>query len=617
SPELNRVSIDGSPAPVISASANQLVVTVPDFGTSCAPTRAVDVRVEVMFTGGPKIATARQPLAVSPQIALQPGETLRLDGADAACQEIPAGDGEYLIGIVNGAIAGTSAFRLVGVGGDALASTASLAAVQTASPFRLPRVDALLARTSAASTELAPPSDAGAALHRSLLEQNRAHARDMRAAIAATRAALTAATGPQLSVNVALPVVGDEMTIRVPQLSDVCKFTTVRARVVRVGSRSIVLEDTGSPTARTVDAQLNEMGREFDEVMFPLLLENFGNPLALDGLTDNNGRILMLFTPLVNSMGQEQINGFVTSIDFGTPEATGCPTSNNAEIFYAKAALSTSGADAWQRDIRSTMIHEVKHLTSYAERLSRGGQMEESWLEESTAMVSEEIFGRTIYGYHQLGNTTYAQSLKCEIEGCPGKPRVLTDHFAFLAQYMDDTENRSPIYTTGPNDFSYYGSGWALVRWAIDQYATTESGFLRALTQDATRTGVGNLLARTNASWPTLLADFTMALASDDAPGYTVTRRAATFPSWNLRDIFANLHVMLGSIRSYFAQPYPLRMHTPAWGDFTLPVGGLRAGSATHVRLVGSTTSSQLLELQSISGGPAPSTLGMVVVRTK
>ena len=58
-----------------------------------------------------------------------------------------------------------------------------------------------------------------------------------------------------------------------------------------------------------------------------------------------------------------------------------------------------SGRSQWRRQMPATMIHEAKHITSYAERLSRDATLfEQVWLEEGTAQIASEMFGRAIHG---------------------------------------------------------------------------------------------------------------------------------------------------------------------------------------------------------------------------
>jgi hypothetical protein len=68
--------------------------------------------------------------------------------------------------------------------------------------------------------------------------------------------------------------------------------------------------------------------------MYPKLVANFGDPLALDSLLDRNDRIAIVLTPMVNAWG---IGGLVVSCDFYP--ATIAPSSNTGEVLYAPVPL--------------------------------------------------------------------------------------------------------------------------------------------------------------------------------------------------------------------------------------------------------------------------------------
>jgi len=113
------------------------------------------------------------------------------------------------------------------------------------------------------------------------------------------------------------------------------------------------------------------------------------------------------------------------------------------------------------------------------------------------------------------------------------------DHFVYLHDFLTPSEQHTPLGSTDPSDASFYGSVWWLVRYAIDQYATDEGAFLRALTQDPSLTGVANLSARTGRTWSDLVRDWSLAtLASYEAPGFTPHDAHLTTPTWQLRSVF-------------------------------------------------------------------------------
>jgi hypothetical protein len=405
------------------------------------------------------------------------------------------------------------------------------------------------------------------------------------------------------------------LTIPDTNSSDLCKNSIpVRARVVYAGPKAIVLEDSVAPLAGTMDAKYRDVGLEFEQSMLPILEENFGDPLAFDAEIGGGGRILMLFSPTVNK--RAGVLGFVWAGDFFEPSL--CAASNEAQIFYAVVPTSSSPGyegdtvENWHRSMRSTIIHEVKHITSYAERFAGDATaFEERWLEESTAQISEELWARKVFGYTQKGKTEYRESIYCELRPswpeCGSRPMVMLNHFVFTYDYMNSTNTLTPLGGAHESDATYYGSGWLLVRWALDHFAASEPGFLRALTQERSLSGVPNLMARTGKSLPELLGPWSLSLFWDrpTAPGLA-------HPSWNIYDIYAGLN---DDFPDYLTDPYPLSGWQAPFGAFVGDVDELRGGSAALFFIGGTQLGTQLLELQGYGGGAPPASLRMAIMR--
>src|SRR5262249_923490 len=108
----------------------------------------------------------------------------------------------------------------------------------------------------------------------------------------------------------------------------------VTARVAAVSSQAIVVADTANPSGGFTDAEDAQFGAQFDTVINPIDVTNFGQPSDID----NNGKIIILFTKEVNKLtpkGSEGvIGGFTHERDLfpktDTPTLQGCPGSNVA-----------------------------------------------------------------------------------------------------------------------------------------------------------------------------------------------------------------------------------------------------------------------------------------------
>jgi hypothetical protein len=464
--------------------------------------------------------------------------------------------------------------------------------------------------------------------HQRLLEQNITYLRDHRAELIARR------KGATLAAISSTPTVGTSVSLNIPNINNTSNICTnqiaMTGRIVYVGTKSVIVEDNANVGAGTLDTMYTRVGGEFDNVMFPIL-GNFGNPLAKDATTDNNGRIVMVFSRKIND-NFNLLAGFVVSCDFATTTSTNNTQTNTGEYFYARAPMVTTGtistADSpayWNWTMRSTIIHEVKHIVSFAERLSRGASaFEESWLEESTARLSEELYERSNYSFTQKSNIGYGSSSSqvgpyCEVRGCgsPSKPRSIVRVFEELGpKWYATPELYSPIGRIDASDFSFYATGWSLVRWSIDQASSSEATFLQTLVQETSLSGAANLAAKAGRSWPDMIQEWSLAMVVDDYPGLTLSGTPATRmtqPSWNFRNVYAGYKTDFSS--AAFAS-WPLVPLSRTIGAFTVDVSNVRPGTSAIIELTGTASTKQKLELLGSGGtGAAPSELRIAIIR--
>jgi uncharacterized protein YjdB len=640
----NAVTVGGRPAlnvAVAPGDSSTLTFTMPSsgFGT-CQATQLLPVTVTVTRTDRAKQGSKLAPISTAPQLRLAVGQSAKYTNAGALnCLEIPASGGDYTFAFFNaqdtlGTVRSVTLTGRAGnttLAGDRLALSASPlvrphgtpAAPQNASA---PDLTGVRQRAEAHSRILM----ANDALVRRLRLQDRAALRATRDAVRMDRAGIAPAVqalapAAALAAAVATPVVGDPQTVRFPSLTNLCQYTTVNARVVYVGPHSVMLEDNRSTTAGKVDSAYQRIGDEFENVMYPILTGNFGDPLTDDTQLSGTGRITMVMTPQVNTQGAGGIKGFVSTGDFMPRSA--CDASNQTETFYAMVPSSSTKAstDDWEANIRGTLIHEVKHLTAYAYRFKNASTsvtLETAWLEESLAMTVEELYAHQVEGYRQNQNVSYNQGLYCEVNratdpGCATTPQIMLDHYFFLAQSLGDNERRSPIGKSASTDNSFYGSGWSLVRYVLDQSGRSESSMLQALTQ-TNRVGVDNLSTQAGRTWPDILGDYALAIATDDA-GFAPLSSSITFPSWNLRDVFAGLSKAYGATGAtgVFSHPYPLQPHSITYGSFSTTVSSIAGGSAAVFALTGTPFAPELFTIGSGTTGAIGSGLGLAIVRTR
>lgn len=599
------VSIDGIAATVTTASATELVVAVPT-ALPCTPTHQATVQV----TANGASAVGHQALRVGTIRALAVGSSVVLsDPADINCTELSPGNGHYAVNVVNTSAApvGLSPFHFAGATsippGTTFARNPS---------FTLRQSFSRAVRSPQISTDARLPSIRSAA-HLIELESNRLLYQELKKSFSAASKGSPAGRTARASMSAAVPVLGDIRSFRVLQPSTAVgatggcsNFVEISAKVVYVGTKTIIFEDVAAPLAGQMDSHFIRLGQEFDTAMYPTEATYFGDPLVTDAFTDNDQHLSMVFTPSIPSA----LGGFVTGCDFAPRNTTNRQASNLGEIFYAvvpKVAATGFGQDtpdSWLRAMRGIVVHEVKHIASFGAHLVNNAfSFEESWLEEGMAMTAEEVWARDrIYaGASWKGNMVYATTLFCDVRptnpACTGAPFVVFDHFARLYQTLDLPGTTSLFGRVADNDFAFYTASWSFIRFNADRYATSEVDFLRGITQATDVTGLNNVARRTGANTNDMLGNWTLSLTLDENPAIA-GNPDANFPSWNLRDIYAGMN---RDFATNFPKLYPLVPQTVPAGDFTIDNQGIHGGSFSPFDLIGVNANTRTI---GVSGSP-------------
>lgn len=612
-PSADTVTIDGVAAVVTAASTVQLTAMVP-ASLPCTPTHAATLRVAV----GGQSTSATAPLQVGTTETLAAGGSLVIVSAgELACMELPATSARYVVSVFNDLQAPTSlaGFRLAGTASasaDRAPATILRQAVQRPHAVRVP------------DGAIAGPAES-AAMHERVLDASRAAFAMLRSTRrAAPTAARTVAGEPGFT---AVPAVGTTRTFRVNQFTTTVNATgscasykEITARVVYVGTRSIVWEDVAAPLAGTMDSYFTRMGQEFDATMYRSDSAYFGDPLVTDPYTDADQHLDMVFTPAVPS----GIAGFVISCDLFARNTTDNPSSNFGEYFYAVVptvagtGFSTNTPDSWLRSMRKTVVHEVKHIASFGARLTNGATtLEESWLEEGMAREAEEVWLRdNIYRTPWKGDAIYSNTLYCDVRPtfpqCTGAPYGLYGHLTTLYSVLQEPGASSLFGRVADNDFNFYALAWSFSRWADDRYAASDASFLRAITQATTTTGTATISALTGQSVDQMMGRWVLSLYLDGMTGFT-SNADVQFPTWNTRDLYAG---MATDFASSFPVAFPLIPQSLGGGAFAVDNAGIHGGAFAMYQLTVAGTSAQTLALLGAGGaGPAASSLRIAIAR--
>jgi hypothetical protein len=386
-------------------------------------------------------------------------------------------------------------------------------------------------------------------------------------------------------------------------------------RVVAVTTRAVIVADNNNPALGFTDAEYVQIGTEFDNLVYPLDVVNFGAPEDID---DNGDRAIVFYTRAVNEMTPQGsdaiIGGFFHPRDLFPKTATGglegCPGSNFAEMFFMLVPDPTgvvNGNIRTKADVRQGTIgvlgHEFQHLINASRRLyvNDASEFEETWLNEGLSHIAEELLFYSASGLAPRQNITLAQLVD------PNTPQVnnavnayQVDNFARLLEYLENPEGNSPYAEN--DELATRGATWQLLRYAADRSTKSQQAIWQDLVNSPTA-GIANFSSVLGEFFG-IARDWATAQYTDDV---LTTTPAHQHPSWHYRSIMPRL-----VSASNPPPPYPLRTRTLVAGaplSLTLTGGGAAyirfgvAGGATGAITPSSTT--------------AMSNVSFTVVRTK
>ncbi len=597
----NDVRIEGTSADVLEATGTQLTIVVPTFGGVCMPQREVGVRVLVQDDASNGAMLTLEPSETL--VRMEVGGTVVLSGPEAvSCVQFGPGDeqAEYVLAV-------GSADRRLGESVSARLTT---------------RVPSDLS-TSGVPRALAPRRiDPG--VEQEVLRRARPDAELRANVLSELIESRTAVAGRGSSPPVggfAVPAVGEslQLTFAVQgNLTATCAEpgTPITAAVRAVGEHLALLEDADAPARGFGEEDWEQLLAELDGIVAPVDTAYFG---AYDDL-DRNGRVLILFTPHVNSLsqsGQGDLGGFFLPLDLaavqgsGVATAAGCPASNQGEILYlAVADPEGTAGPAFPvaravRNARRVTAHELQHLINAQGRILRGdggfGATEEVWLDEALSSIAEEVAGLALVEHTARANLTYDQVAGSRLEIDAFRSFHL-DNFFNLSLFLADPATAPTIAVDDPGGtagLQMRGFGWFLLRWLGDQAGGDERALFRRLVsggRTAAR-GTTNIEAATARPWGEILPEYGAMLAGDGHGGDGLDERLRVL-TWESGDVFESLSedAATGPLFPQAAPLQPVRLPTETGAlDFDVRASTIRyfafapGGTAAALALTAST----------------------------
>jgi len=517
----NEVLLSGMRATVLSGTSTQLTVVVPP----CVPERQVEVTVRL----GTVTATNSLQLDIeggtSSPVTLARGAAIR--ASNTACLSLPGGSVEtaYLVIPQNATNIDRQPmpFRLAGHTGGGIAAALDGGSIE---------------RYATAGID----PDASVAAWESRLREQEA-----RLLATSPYRPAPATSGAMLAAEVPSP--GDRRSFDVLNRSG--GFSRITAEVVYVSERAIIYQDIEAPSpGGYTAADFEFFGDLFDDPIHSRLVEVFGEPSDIDG---NDGRILILFTPVVNELTPEGADSFVAGFFYGLDLLPSQPNSNAAEIFYSLVPdpEGRHGARRTRSQLLSTvppvLAHEFLHMIHFNQRnlVRQASGPEELWLSEALAHAAEYLVAAE---FQRRGQNTSSRTFR-------------VSNLRRAVRFLEATYEVSLFAPDWLISLETRGAGWLFLHYLAGHYGGD------ALYGDlvrTTQTGVANITARTQQTWDRLLSDWAVALWATDAPQLTGAQ---------LDPLHRYTNLTLRSELSSFSMNYPLapaNMTPSGAADFVL-----------------------------------------------
>jgi hypothetical protein len=628
-PADNTVLVAGVAGTVTASTPTSITFTVPTL--DCQP--AQDVSVQAFVSGLPTVPT-NHPMTPAAFVSLQVGEQLRVEDPNDFCFQLAASGSaeEYLIGV-----------QAVGETMDRLTEIAVTGAKDPAAPAPPALLPSLLAAPRLGSDPLSRETARTRrwAAHREAEAELRAMERRLIPHPRAFPRARASAGGPYRVPPTV--TVGDTLPFKVPDLDHpdgFCdNFFDITTVVRVVGTKGIWLEDVANPTPGYTTADFQSLSDQLDDPIYDKDVEYFGNPSDLDA----NSRIVVVVTERVND--RITTLGFVVSSDMfpNAAQPTGCPSSNEAEVYYAKAPDPTGSAcpsctaypvDEAIVDAPFLIAHEFAHIIQFGRRIESltAIDFQSRWELEGQATFAEEVVGFAYQG--RSSGQDYGLAEAFDVDNL-SQVAWYANGFVDLAVYFgwlgfDSKTSAAPHECTwvgrasdgpiGPclESRNRYGTPWTLLRWLSDHLGASfpggGAGVQRALI-DGDIAGFANVEAELGVDMNEVLAKWAAMLYVDGRPGFVPFDPEVTLPSWNLYDIYYGSATIPGG-GFQLREALRLEPQTSVFGDFSRSAS-VRDASSYYLLVSGASRPAVAIKARDGTDNPLPAHMQYWIVRTQ
>jgi hypothetical protein len=429
--------------------------------------------------------------------------------------------------------------------------------------------------------------------------------------------------------------VGDTLPFMVPDLDsgDFCdNFFDITTVVRVVGTKGIWLEDVANPTPGYSVADFQSLSDQLDDPIYDKDVEYFGAPSDLDA----NSRIVVVVSERVNDRGTTL--GFVVSSDMfpNAAQPTGCPSSNESEVYYAKAPDPTGSAcpgcteypvSEAILDAPFLIAHEFAHIIQFGRRIESltAIDFQGRWELEGQATFAEEVVGYAFEGKSSGQNYGLSEALSLDdlsdVDWFSNGFIDLAVYFGWLGG--DSKTSAAPHECTwvgrasdgpiGPclESRNPYGTPWTLLRWLSDHLGGTfpggEAGVQRALV-DGDIAGFDNVEAELGVDMNEVLAKWAAMLYVDGRPGSVPFDPELALPYYGSASAPGGTISLREALR--------LEPKTAVFGDFSRSAN-VRDASNYYLLVSGASRPAVAIKARDGTNNPLPAHMQYWIVRTQ
>ncbi len=230
-------------------------------------------------------------------------------------------------------------------------------------------------------------------------------------------------------------------------------FKEVNAKIVKIGERlEVYLDETVEEISNN---ELQRIVNEFDDRIYQILTDNFGDPWD----KDENGKTTILITPLQYNGSNIGVSGYFDERNFYD-----ISYSNSSDMIYINSDIFNSTS---MTQVYSNIAHEFQHLIFFSEKWDQGNwnrtgdrfefDYNDIWINEGFSLLASQLTG-----YLDLGDD----------------PRIFNESEGYFANPAKD----GLMVWESTCEISNYGSAGLFAYYLHEHYGN------RGILRDITRT---------------------------------------------------------------------------------------------------------------------------------